>query len=529
MLDALIPALDRPGAQRWMTAADAVAVMRGHGRRRRSRCHGHDPDARDEGPRVLPRRAEHRPPGSGRDVVGPAPCAPWPTPSPRAPTRRATGVDDRPERVASVGRAGSPGDRRRPASWSSAGRSPGPGGAAGRRACRRGDPADERARLAGGPRRRPPTNSRRSPRQTAGAGGRGGRRDLRGAGPVRADPGIVDPALAVVDGGATAAEAILRRPRTPGGHARRRRRRLLPRAGGRCPRRRPAGDDRLLGRDRPDLWHGDGSRRSSSSRRPRPVRRRDPATGARRRDRPRRRRTDRPRGDRRAGARDPARPRPRGSDVAQRRRTGGRSPSTGPSGRLLVDPSSRSVAATLRSSGSRAEPVGATPPSTAQSAGHDRGERRVRRWRPRRPSAPARTGVGLVRTELLFLGRPTPPTVAEQRSTLRAGSARRWAGARSCSGRSMSAATSRPSGSPDRRGEPGARRPRRPAGARATGPPGRPAPGAGRGGRRRASCGSCCRWSSTVEEVVAARSRPLVAAVAATRAASAPSRASASG
>ena len=42
------------------------------GRGRRGRRPRHDPDARDEGPGVVSRRAIDRAPGSGRDVVGPA-------------------------------------------------------------------------------------------------------------------------------------------------------------------------------------------------------------------------------------------------------------------------------------------------------------------------------------------------------------------------------------------------------------------------------------------------------------------------
>ena len=67
MLDALVPGgLARP-AQPW-TAAPARRGRRG-GRTPRSRRRGHHPDARDEGPGVLSRRAQHRPPGPRGDVV----------------------------------------------------------------------------------------------------------------------------------------------------------------------------------------------------------------------------------------------------------------------------------------------------------------------------------------------------------------------------------------------------------------------------------------------------------------------------
>ena len=71
-------------------------------------------------------------------------------------------------------------------------------------------------------------------------------------------------------------------------------------------------------------------------------------------------------------------------------------------------------------------------------------------------------GIGLVRTELLFLGRATPPSVAEQRATYAAsGTPSRIS--RSSSGRSTSVATSRP------RGRRAAPRPTRRSGSAASG------------------------------------------------------------
>ena len=115
--------------------ADAGRRGRGHGRCRRGRRRRHDPDARDQGPGVLPRRAVDRASGSraprrprcccGRSPTSPAALTverrwrgPWPEPVPRP------GLDAGP---VLVGRPGAPGV--------------GVGRAAGRRAARSRRPA----------------------------------------------------------------------------------------------------------------------------------------------------------------------------------------------------------------------------------------------------------------------------------------------------------------------------------------------------------------------------------------------------
>ena len=66
MLDALVPAHAAGLAQAggWRHRSRRA----GHGRRGRGRCGRHGPDARDQGSCVVPRRAEHRPPGPRRYV-----------------------------------------------------------------------------------------------------------------------------------------------------------------------------------------------------------------------------------------------------------------------------------------------------------------------------------------------------------------------------------------------------------------------------------------------------------------------------
>ena len=83
-------------------------------------------------------------------------------------------------------------------------------------------------------------------------------------------------------------------------------------------------------------------------------------------------------------------------------------------------------------------------------------------------------GIGLVRTELLFLGRSTPPSVGEQRATY----ARilEVMGDRPVVFRTLDVGGDKPAEwqSAARRGQSGARRARAAAGAAAAGPPGRP-------------------------------------------------------
>ena len=75
MLDALVPAQSRrAGRPRRRRRCPSRSPRRWP--RRRGGCARDDPDARHQGPRVLSRRAQHRPPGSRRDVVGPAAARP---------------------------------------------------------------------------------------------------------------------------------------------------------------------------------------------------------------------------------------------------------------------------------------------------------------------------------------------------------------------------------------------------------------------------------------------------------------------
>ena len=90
----------------WRAVVLAMAACR------RCRCGCHHPDARHEGPGLVPRRAEHRPPGPWRDVVGAAARARWPTSlrRPETATERAHDRDARrPRRVAPGRRASASG------------------------------------------------------------------------------------------------------------------------------------------------------------------------------------------------------------------------------------------------------------------------------------------------------------------------------------------------------------------------------------------------------------------------------------
>ena len=118
------------------------------------------------------------------------------------------------------------------------------------------------------------------------------------------------------------------------------------------------------------------------------------------------------------GARDPAGPRPRagassGAVDGRRRRVDGR----GAAGRLIVDPAIRPISAT-RSRGVAGRRSRPTPAAAAR--GRPGRGRRATSASVLEAEAAVRAGadgIGLVRTELLFLGRPAPPSVAEQRAT----------------------------------------------------------------------------------------------------------------
>ena len=150
-------AASRPGRarrRRRPRRGDGRGSRRCRGRRRRD-----DPDAGHEGPRVVPRRAQHRPPGSRRDLGGAAAGGPRrdgrgrpaipPTPPPRPP-------DDQMARATLIGRPGSPGVGRRPLAL---GRDRRRRGAPARRRATRGAAARRRGRAR--PARRRPSRRRR--------------------------------------------------------------------------------------------------------------------------------------------------------------------------------------------------------------------------------------------------------------------------------------------------------------------------------------------------------------------------------
>ena len=208
MLDALFPAARAAREPRSTVAETSRRSPAAARDAAAAGADGDDPDARDEGPRVVPRRAERRSPGPGRDVVGAAARGPrrrraaaehLDRPARRpdrthgaGDARRAPGVAGRRHRAAALG-------RRRSSPVSAARR---------RRPSRRTTRPTERARLAGRPRRR----GRRADRARR-RGGRAGAGDEVGAifeaqALFASDPGIVDPAMAAIDEGATAEEAI---------------------------------------------------------------------------------------------------------------------------------------------------------------------------------------------------------------------------------------------------------------------------------------------------------------------------------
>ena len=150
----------------------------------------------------------------------------------------------------------------------------------------------------------------------------------------------------------------------------------------------------------------------------------------------------------------------------------------GDAGRLVVDPGAdrpgrARAEARRRTNGAtcRGARAGRTSRRSRATAGTGRGGRQHRRARTTRRQAVARgaDGVGLLRTEFLFLGRATAPDEEEQLRGLRRDRPRHSAAAASCCARSTPAPTSR---SPYARlaagGEPVPRRARR---AAVAGPP----------------------------------------------------------
>ena len=240
MLDALFPApaAARRGARRRRRRCrgDRCGARRRRGGRRRD-----DPDARDEGPRVVSRRAERsatRIPARPRRR-----CCCARSPTCRGDRRRRVGSRDRPTMATRTVLVGPPGVARASASGRLLPVVPcrTPAAAAGRRPSAR-PPVDRRARA---PARSPSTAAaaeltalaaRRSERGPA-------RRSARSSRPRRCSPATRASSSRRwprSTTGATAEEAIDRVDRPSRPTARRRRRRVLPRAGRRPARRRPA-------------------------------------------------------------------------------------------------------------------------------------------------------------------------------------------------------------------------------------------------------------------------------------------------
>ena len=409
----------RPGGRR-STAAPTAAVLTRDGRCGRGRRDGDDPAARHQGPGVVSGRAEHRPPGPGRDVGRAA--------APRARRRRRGRLSRTARKVARpmTSRRSWRGGPARPASASVGCCSS--AGADGRGSRRRPRPpsvgsdaatATEADRLAG----RAGNGGRRSSRRWRGRRSRprrrGDRRHLRSAGAVRPGPGHRRPgASRPIAAGAPADEAILAEHGRAGRAAGRRRRRVLPGARGRRPRRRPAGrrhpprraPARPVACRRPSGGH--------RGRRPRPLGRRNAAAAS-----------SWP-GSRSPAARRPATPRSSLAASASRWCSASGRPSTRSATasrasstarrrrRLIVEPDADDLAALARGASRRRPWRSPTDPGVAAPVTGVRSRpTSARRSRPRQRLAAGADGIGLVRTELLFLGRTTPPSVAEQRAT----------------------------------------------------------------------------------------------------------------
>ena len=172
------------------------------------------------------------------------------------------------------------------------------------------------------------------------------------------DPGIVEPALAAIDAGADAAEAIDRVTAEQAD--------MLAGVDDEYFRERAADlrdvgrrvVDQLLGRARPALHHRDGAPAIVASDDLDPSVVAVHPAGARRRARPRRRGPDRPRGDRRPGARDPARPRAWGRR-SMPASTASTSRSTAPAAGCSIEPTDRRDARPRRGAGDRDRRAGA--------------------------------------------------------------------------------------------------------------------------------------------------------------------------
>ena len=264
------------------------------------------------------------------------------------------------------------------------------------------------------------------------------------------DPGIVDPALAAVDAGRVGRRRHPRDDRRAGrATLARRRRRVLPRARRRRPRRRAAGRGASSGRAPADLWHADGhpailvgddlDPSAVAGLRPELVAGIALAGGA-------------PTGHAAIVARALGIPLVLGLGAAGRRlRDGAELAVDGTAGRLLIDPDAADLAALDAGSGARRPTRRAAPaPSTATLAGIAIVANVASAGEAEAAAAAGAAGIGLVRTELLFLGRSRAATVAEQRATYARIRAALPAIGRSSSGRSTSVATSRRPGRPER-------------------------------------------------------------------------------
>ena len=479
----------------------AAAGRAGRARRGCRRCRGRcarwptpprpvpsatDPDARDEGPRVVPRRAVDRPPGSGRDVVGAAAAragrrgrgrAEPATVEPRADDpwhvdpRRAGRVARRRRRAAAARRGRADASRRRPRVAATAG----PTRRASASACRR-------------PSTRRPHELEALAATDRGACRRGGRRDLRGAGPVRPRPG--------------------HRRSGPGARSRRARAAddaILARHGDQADQLAAVDDDYF--RERAADVRDVGRRvAASSAATPRPT-------------------CGTPTDDPAILVADDLDP----SAVATLRRelvAGIALAGGAPTGHAAIVARALGIplvlglgparstpsltASTVAVDGTRGRLVDrARRRTTRRDAPRSTAERRPSRRR-RRPSTPragrgrrqrrsaleaeaavraGADGVGLVRTELLFLGRHDAPAVAEQRATY--ARIRAAVAGRPVVFRTLDVGGDKPATWQDGpcRGEPRPRGPRHPARPAPAGASRRPAAGAGRGVGRRRSAG----------------------------------------
>ena len=404
-----------------MAAATRCRGRRGHGRCRRGRAPS--PRSRCSRPRAARRtsasgRIGHQDPGATSSALllrALADAVAGADAGPARPRPRSVTMARRPRRTGRLpgrrGRARCCSSRRRRAGSTrrSRGTAAGPS-----------TPAAERSSTPGRARDRC-RGARGARRPDDGAGRRGGRRDLRGPGAVRAGPGHRRPGARRVAAGRAGRRGDPRSDDGAGGHPRRRRRRLLPRTRGGRARRRPSrrGDParRASGPTcgTPTAIAGGRSSPRTSIHRPSPTLRPELVAGIALAG-------GAPTGHAAIVARALGIPLVlglgRGADGADR--SDGSSAVDGSAGRLLIEPTpddvdSRSAAASAGGAERRpAVAVGRRRATSTASRSSANVGLAARGGGGRRAGA---DGIGLVRTELLFLGRPTPPSVAEQRAT----------------------------------------------------------------------------------------------------------------